>query len=110
MKMPDRCPFCNDVMVNDFEYIWGILHKKCNKRVGHNLELIAKYDGNGVVDNDVVQYIYIIKDGKTYSWDMINYIYKIRQGKNETFLPWFEPNLSSYSKLFEKIKTYLVFL
>jgi hypothetical protein len=106
MKMPTHCPFCKDVMLTDYEQMWEVLHKKCSRRLGHNIEFVAE-----VHDNDTVDVIAIkVNHKKIIMWSLFHRTLTIKSTDAlEYQLPFFEPELFSYPKLMGKLKTYMVF-
>lgn len=115
MKMPNECPFCKGPLQNEWEAIWDILHKKCTKRIDHNIEFIApNKPGN---HDDEVENIKIMINGHDYFlWTISKQkIELIKRAKVTAFmtimltLPFFMPDFTSFSKLMDKLKTYLVF-
>lgn len=115
MKMPNECPFCHGPLVNEWEAIWDILHKKCVKKIDHNVEFIAPNrpgDNNHEVEN-----IKIMINGHDYFiWTISKQkIEIIKRAKITSFMtivgtiPFFTPDLTSFPKLMDKLKTYLIF-
>lgn len=113
MNIPVYCPFCGDVLINEYQGVYTII-KSCRKRVTHSLEL--KCDTN---DEKVFQ-IGIMLPGQPIYWAFwrlwnkelrVVEIPSTNEGAKEvvTALPYFEPDLSDYKALIEKIKTYLIF-
>lgn len=104
--MPALCPICKDPMVNTFEPIWEVLHKNCQNKLNHKIEFIATLPNNdrvGTIRLKINQYTMAV-------WNVEQKSFLIESDKASSVeLPYFEPNLSSYHKLMEKIKTYLVF-
>jgi hypothetical protein len=108
-KLPVRCPVCQDIMLTEFMGHF-ILIKKCFRHPDHWIKLIADADGNTVrevkilIDNDPVLYATWQFSGKLLFLSNV----EISKGVKE-WLPWFDPDLTDYKKLLEKVKTYLVF-
>ncbi len=108
MKAPKNCPVCGDPMLNTFppaEDLSDRVTKQCNKRLSHSLTITC--------DGDVVASISIRLDSagrREANWYFyINELWIADGGKDAVALPFFEPNLSNYKKLVDKVKTYLVF-
>jgi len=110
MKAPINCPVCGDAMLNTFppaeEMDWRVT-KSCTRRLDHKIVIIA--------DNDEVSQMSIdLGNGlEAVFLFLLNniWIQPTRGGKkvNHTVIPFFEPDLSNYKKLVDKVKTYLVF-
>lgn len=108
MKVPINCPVCGGALLNSFGIgrqgatIWKI----CTKRLDHNIEfLIDEYN-----DQKVNQFSINLPQLKV-SWftEEQKLTFTSSLSKNENSLPYFEPDLSDYRKLINKLKTYLVF-
>jgi len=120
MKMPIHCPACNHIMINNYIKIKGndglkdILKKECNH--GHSLVFIADIDESKVLDV-MVKFVKTDFGNMLVSWNFYSQKIKImfeQRNKespliNTLSLSWFEPDLSNLQKLFNKIKTYIVF-
>lgn len=109
MKLPVRCPFCNDVMLTTFSGDF-IIVKVCEKRITHYIEFRADTETNDI-DRIIIR---ISRVPLRYA----NWNYSDNEGisfwvdtRNEspTFLPFFEPDLRNFSALISKIKTYILF-
>lgn len=110
MKLPIRCPFCNDIMLTDF-LVKGMGEVKyCNLRPSHHIRLSSRFDS----DDEVFEIILRISiEPVTYiKWLFASESVRVEIpgiGAKPLRLPWFDPDLSDYNKLMEKIKTYLLF-
>jgi hypothetical protein len=110
MKTPIDCPFCGDPLLNDFrEAAGGIIYltKTCNKRIDHTIKIRACR-----LDNDYVDWICIpYSDNTNVLWYMGtgSLILNNTSSGSDYRLPFFEPDLSNYKKLVQKIKIYLLF-
>ena len=108
MKAPTKCPVCGDPMLNVFppaEELSDRVHKHCDKRLNH--AIVITCNGNEVE-------ALTIELNKNTQLEAVWYFYVKElwitdKDKPVITLPWFEPNLSDYKKLVNKIKTYLVF-
>jgi hypothetical protein len=109
MKTPSRCPFCSGPLRHDYvpaapkvEY----LNLVCDKKVGHSIIIRPCYSNNEYVD-----WISIPMDPhRQILWHMgiASLVLNTDRGQN-FYLPFFEPNLTNYRKLIDKIKTYILF-
>jgi hypothetical protein len=108
MKMPIKCPVCNDVLLNEYLDLPNgrtRLTKTCNKRLGHNIEWEA-------LDNshDAINKITVSLSKKS---EIIWYVYSkhvvLINPKGEIRLPYFDPEFHNCKKLMDKVKTYVVF-
>jgi hypothetical protein len=109
MKTPINCPFCGDILRSDYTNSYegiSILQKKCDKKLNHKITF-HPFVGN----EDYVNYIDIPLVGNSYiQWFLGAFqVEIITDGKLDVALPWFEPDLSNFTKLMNKIKTYLLF-
>lgn len=106
MNVPTKCPVCGDPLLNSF----GIapegksLWKSCNKRLNHNIEFFLQSE----VDNRVGRFTIILGKLRVSWWLSEQRLQIIKDGKVED-LPFFEPDLSDYGKLINKLRTYLTF-
>ena len=111
MKAPTHCPVCGDPMLNTFppaEDLSNKVTKSCTLRLNHKITLIAEGDEVSQLSIDLgngLEAIFLFLLNKI--WVQSNKSNTI--GIDYTILPFFEPNLSNYKKLVEKVKTYLVF-
>lgn len=111
MKAPIKCPVCGDPLLNIFppaEDLTTRFTKKCDRRVDHQIVM--------QVEDDEVTFLTILVSPKTMlkaGWSLTSKKFRVwRQQRNADSgieLPYFEPDLSDYNKLINKIKTYLVF-
>jgi hypothetical protein len=111
MKMPEVCPFCKGTLLN--EYIDPMagstyIRKICDKNITHNITFVSFNN-----QHDLVSYFYINYKSSRFEWSYkskeLCFYYPFILSKKETLLPWFEPDLSNYNKLINKVKTYLTF-
>jgi len=99
-------------MVNSY-YYWNDgsknLIKSCNKNITHSVTFTSL-----IRDHDEVNKITIPWGPDcSFRWALHaeeKYKLILQHKKGETKLPFFEPDLSNYRKLVNKLKTYLVFL
>ena len=110
MKIPIKCPKCNDPLLNQekfykFENFW---EKSCLKKTSHKFSIIFD-DSTNLIKN------YTVGQGRyMYHFDNINkkiFIlnsYSNTKSKNE--LPYFDGNFYEWDKLILKLKQYTVFL
>ncbi len=111
MKAPINCPVCGDPMLNIFppaEDYGNKVTKYCTRRIDHKITMIVE-------DNDVSQMSIDLGNGQEAVWLFILGAVWIqatkfsKDPKSTMVLPWFDPELSNYKRLVEKVKTYLVF-
>jgi len=126
MNIPNRCPKCGDILVNDLTFP-DKSTKECQKRVNHIFKVVldskdsliimhykeikskgkAKFDISwNFVERRIFVGPYISIKGRTIGastmtpgWDH----------KSTMVIPWFEPELSNFPKLLNKLKTYICF-
>jgi|SRR5208283_2695592 len=109
MKTPINCPFCGDVLRSEFPTTFeniSMLEKKCDKKLNHKITFHT-YTNN----DDYISFIRIPLSGDTsVYWYFGSYTVEIiTNGKLDLILPWFEPDLSNFTNLIDKVKTYLLF-
>jgi len=110
MKTPINCPFCGDILRSDFITSYeniSVLEKKCDKKLNHKITFRALTN-----NEDYVRYICIpISKDVEARWYFSEEFFDIVNHKtNMRFaLPWFNPDISNYNKLINKIQTYILF-
>ncbi len=108
MKAPIHCPVCGDPLLNIFppaEDLTNRVTKICSRRVNHNIVFLVE-------DDEVSQMAIDIGNGLQAVWLFLLeavWIQGIKKDKEVMVLPFFEPDLSNYRKLVNKVKTYLLF-
>lgn len=108
MKAPIHCPVCGDPLLNTFppaEDLNNKVTKTCSRRINHNIVILVE-------DDEVTQLAIDIGNGLQAIWLFLLeavWIQGIKKDKEVVILPFFEPDLSNYTRLVEKVKTYLVF-
>jgi len=111
MRAPIKCPVCGDPMLNTFppaEDMDNRVTKSCTRRIDHKITMIA--DGD-----EVSQMSLDLGNDQEAVWLFtLNAVWiqarlHSKNPKNTVVLPFFEPDLSDYKKLVDKVKTYLVF-
>lgn len=113
MKAPINCPVCGDPMLNTFPpaedmHDSGKVTKTCTLRLNHKITIIAEGEEVSQMSIDLgngLEAIFLFLLNKVW-------VQPTRANKNKidyTILPFFEPDLSDYKKLVNKVKTYLVF-
>lgn len=106
MKLSTHCPFCNDVMITEFTGTYKV-SKFCAHRPTHYIKFIA------LETDDVFEIIIRISvNPMSYAkWVFTSKSLRVEMTSISTplYLPWFEPDLSNYNKLLQKLKTYMVF-
>lgn len=83
-----------------------MLEKKCDKKLNHKIILRA-YTANDAYINHIR--IPLTKNSDIYWFLGQERVEIITVGKLDLILPFWEPDLSNYSKLLEKIRTYILF-
>ncbi len=108
--MPTVCPVCKDILLNEFrpEINKGqTLIKKCNKRLSHKIMFISHIADYNVVTGLEIQFA---KTKAMWVWlpdeTLLNFWV---EGTSHLNIPVFEPDLSNFAKLTNKIKTYILF-
>ena len=113
MKAPIKCPVCGDPMLNTFppaEDLTTRVTKSCTRRLDHKITMIADGDEVSQMSIDLgndLEAIWLFLMNKI--WVQPRYNNGSKSKKNFVILPMFEPDLSNYKKLVDKVKTYLVF-
>lgn len=111
MQQLINCPICNDIMLT-LEMDGDCTLKSCKKYPTHRIQLVS-IDFN----NEIYKMSLLVNDTPAtwMTWHFLskevrvhNYSKALSKMIGDPF-PWFEPDISNYHKLMEKIKTYLVF-
>ena len=109
MKMPDRCPICNGIMLIDYKNNKKKeFYKKSCTQINHDICYV-------ICPDDTVDRvsIYVNRQISVYWFTPPNeqtvVVTKGSKIDNSLYLPYFEPDFSNYKQLIEKIKTYIVF-
>lgn len=120
MKLPIKCPICNDPLLNEDVYLSKMWRKICANKLNHKFFVIYEVNTDMIVNFSIV-------DDKNNAWrfyplDDTIAIYKDvklqllknlrRDGslKNYKIIPYFEPDFSDFKKLINKLRTYTLFL
>lgn len=109
MKRFPNCPFCGDPLLNRDHGI--IEHQSCKKHPTHQLQVVIGND-------DEVQKISVLVSFEPIIW--VTWHFLSEEVRVHNFnkvlskimgdpLPWFEPDLTDYHKLVDKLKTYILF-
>lgn len=110
MKAPINCPVCGDPMLNIFppaEDLSDKLTKTCNRRLNHKIAMDVSGDNVNSLSIDLgsgLEAVWLFYPDKQVLW-----VVKALKGSHVLHLPWVEPNLAQYSKLVNKLRTYVVF-
>jgi len=109
MILPDKCPYCNDVMLTYYREIEEnvIIIKECELHIDHLINLSSFNDENVVYK--IVIAFYKNEERARAFWLPRQKSLMVLTNKVFVPLPYFEPDLKNYKKLVEKIKTYLIF-
>lgn len=134
MILPKKCPKCHTNLVNDLVMTGGQFVKSCEKRTGHkffirglladNYILSMRYIVNNTLNTNKPTIIYwdfldkkliinpyiLIKGRSVGATTMGVQGYQSYSKESMLEIPWFEPDISNFPKLLEKIKTYIVFV
>lgn len=111
MKPPINCPVCGDAMLNVFppaeDFSGEKLTKYCTNKLNHKITMLVSGDEVTQVSIDLgngLEAIFMLLLNKIW-------IQPTKASKKEGFqvLPGFEPDLSNYKKVVDKVKLYLVF-
>jgi hypothetical protein len=116
MKAFTHCPKCKNPLLNTLVKLRNgseVWRKSCVNQVDHNFMSLTKMG-----DDDELSSMGLTLNFKTQikiTWDLnIKRIYvtkgdfKLLTNEGQQ-IPWFEPDVSNYSKLVEKLKTYVTF-
>lgn len=108
MKMPTKCPFCKGPLCSTFDHV-DVQHASCNKKLSHNVEFIANY-----FEPNYCAKIHIKMKPLCYiEWNFFLGVLSIYDKSDivvkRANLPFFEPDLTNFNKLLDKVKTYLLF-
>jgi hypothetical protein len=110
MKRQAKCLVCGDVMATTFGGI--ITLKECARNPSHNLKLLSNDD------SDEVSKISIKLSNNPATWATWHVLSRELRIHNFTKtlsrilgdpLPYFEPDLTDYNKLVNKVKLYIIF-
>lgn len=118
MKHISNCPKCGDPLLHvdlSHDIFWG---KKCHKYLDHKFSIL-------VTDNDVVSMEIKTDTNLNIVWSFLHKYFYILSPKdirlslreiklsssydNYKKLPWFEPDISDYNSLLDKVKKYITF-
>lgn len=111
MKVPINCPVCGDPMLNTFppaEDLNNRVTKSCTSRLNHKIVVLVDGDEVNQMSIDLgngLEAIWLFLMGKIW----IQPTKGSKREDNFVILPFFEPDLTNYNKLVDKVKTYLVF-
>ena len=120
MKVPNKCPCCDEPLLNEYYELGAektsYLRQTCQSKIDHHI-IFQSIQGK---DNEVAKVIIYIKQSAPTVraiWDLQRLQLTIVKNGQEidssfqkyTEIPFFEPDLSDYSKLLDKLKTYLIF-
>jgi hypothetical protein len=103
MNIPIDCPFCCEPLINIFR--GGYIVKNCSKKTDHYLSCI--------IENESVISICITLDIRrhhfVYWYPEERTVEVLTDSSITTTLPYFEPDLSNYKHLVDKVKLYLLY-
>lgn len=103
MKLPVKCPYCGSIMITSFEGVYST-SKICALILDHWIRLSAYNADDNIfairirVDNrkDILSHAYWNFNDKELNFDSTR--------GEQINLPWFDPDLSNYPKLCERVK------
>ena len=111
MKAPKHCPVCGDAMLNSFppaEDFDNRVTKYCTTRLNHKITMIVEGEEISQMSIDLgngLEAIFLFLMNKIW----VQSCSYVKEKRDFVILPFFEPDLTDYKKLVDKIKTYLVF-
>lgn len=115
MKVPSLCPCCHRPLLNESLLTPGAAswRKICDKYVDHYI-CIATIPGR---DNEIKRLTIRLKNGEGTTSQLITWkpeekkcwVHYTWDLDKEYQLPYWEPDMSDYSKLLAKVKLYLIF-
>jgi hypothetical protein len=108
MKLPIKCPYCNDIMSTVFEGEY-VTSKDCILTPSHYIKLLA-YNSNQEVFNIKIR-IDNKKNLLSHAYWECDYkrLFIGRTRSDDISLPWIEPTLSIYPQLVQRIKLLILF-
>ncbi len=121
MNLPVNCPTCGRVLLTEYSKHVGseTILKTCYS-VDHYIKFAAHEESN-------IVYEIIVRMSSSYPTKYVKWLLGAKMVRVEyqkarepgipslppktvtTYLPWWEPDLTNYAKLVEKVKTYLLF-
>lgn len=114
MKSPTTCPCCNGVLRNNFLDPNGVkvtrIEKICDKQINHQFRSYQYEDSDNIFAIDIE----IDKESQIHAFFQLSTktisIYKGNKlhARDALKLPYFEPDLSNYNKVVDKIRTYVL--
>src|SRR5579885_1601342 len=108
MKIPDKCPWCGDIMLTSFVGRDDrMVRKYCKLRIDHQISILGSSASNEIT---VFNMSLSMNPRVDCFWSFpYGDVWITVDDQVKSFLPWFEPDLSDCRVLKEKVKTYLVF-
>lgn len=108
MKLPINCPKCNRALLNEEIISIGIKgwYKKCIS-VNHQFAYSIT-DHDEIISMSVVIYMNSLVM-VTWNFPIETIMVTNNTNANRFYIPFFEPDLSNYNKLIDKLKKYIVF-
>lgn len=106
MMMPTHCPFCKGPLLSEYTgKNEQHMHKMCARTPWHNILFRA----NNPDHNTVLYFSTRIRVDLKAFWYPDEKRLLIDSPKLSENLPYFDPDLSNYRKLIDKLQTYLIF-
>jgi hypothetical protein len=118
MKIPTKCPCCHDPLLSSYQESRsgpGKWKKTCANKLSH--KFTCMHDDNseeliliGVELSSKVYATWWLDGQKLVISSVVPPLTSIYSSRESyIWLPYFEPDISNYKKLIDKLKTYLVF-
>ncbi len=109
MKIPSKCPFCNNIFVKTY-YAAGVRKDFSTHQCTKTSHDIKYYSSD--TDSDMADEIHLIIPEISYVlvWHFVNNDFGL-SSHNDNFYPlqWIDPDFSDRKKLIKKIKTMITF-
>jgi hypothetical protein len=110
MQLPIKCPACGDNMLTSYKGSVSFF-KGCKRYLDHRIEFQANTETNRVVKLEI--WISKVKSVARWEWYVSNNLLAMYYGDTGATriidLPFFEPDLSDYPGLIDKVKMLLTF-
>lgn len=118
MKFNSKCPICHSPFLNDEVLGTTMWRKSCTSRLNHKIEvtydlrtdLIVKFS---LSDYGNYTFVFYPLDKKICIYKSMAWQFFLKRKidrVNHKVIPYFDPDFTNYSKLLEKLKTYMLFL
>ena len=108
MEIPNKCPCCNGVLLNEYFKFFteDRLNKSCTKSLDHSFSCYMD------LDDDMNMIEINFKNGLFARWvlNKKSLIVFRDDDSRMTYLPFFEPDLNNYNFILPKIKKLMMLL